>query len=93
MKFFFYGIFLQKSTREGVGIPGDGKYDTVKDYATWGSHIVTAYENPDAGIALTGLVIDVPESSIPRLDAIEAGYERKTITTVRGESVQMYVGK
>lgn len=68
------------------------KYDTVKDYATYGNHIVTAYHQEGAGLALTGLTVEVPEKSIPRLDAIESGYKRVTVTTVNGESVQMYAG-
>lgn len=92
MKFFFYGIFLARHNREAYGIFGEPEYATVKDYATYGVDIVTAYHQADAGLALTGITVDVPLSSIKTLDALEYGYTRQTITTVQGVTAQMYTG-
>lgn len=35
------------------------QYATVMDYATYGGIIVTAYHQADAGLSLTGFVVDV----------------------------------
>lgn len=93
MKFFFYGIFLRKSVRDNYHITSEPRYETIKDYATFGSHIVEAKHIPNCGLALTGIVVDVPVTSIPGLDRLEGGYDRKTIKTESGEEVQMYVEK
>lgn len=91
MKFFFYGIFLSEHQRKSMGIHGPAKYATVLDYATYGQEIVMAHFQADAGLSLTGLVIDVPSHVIPALDALEFGYKRKQLKTVQGEQVYMYV--
>lgn len=94
VKFFFYGIFLDKSVRERYGITSEPDYQTVRDYATEGDYIVTAHHySPELGLALTGIVVEVPEDCIPAIDRLEGGYDRVTVKTVQGHQVQMYVGK
>ena len=58
-KLFVYGIFLDESTRNRYFMENP-EYDTVKDFLTYGSRIVTAYKQEDCGLALTGLVVDMP---------------------------------
>lgn len=92
MLFFTYGIFLQESTRENLlGNYETPQYDTVKDYTTVGEHIVEAV--PARGTTLTGLVFDITSKQLDKLDNIEAGYDRVTITTVLGRRAIMYVKK
>lgn len=93
MKFFFYGIFLDKSRRRVYGIQGNANYDLVKDYVTYevANGIVMAAKVPNHRLALTGVVVEVPPKSIPSLDYLEQDYKRITVTTVLGETVQMYV--
>lgn len=90
-KFFFYGIFLNESTRESYNITSEPKYDTVLGYATFGHSIVQAAYIPNSKLSLTGIVVDVPESSIPSIDRLEGGYDRITVQTTRGQTCQMYV--
>jgi hypothetical protein len=89
---FVYGIFLDEYSRRHYGMVNP-RYDTVSDYATYGGSIVTAYKQEDAGLALTGLTVDVPKSNWGRLDALEGGYDRVTVKTNTGKQVFMYVGK
>lgn len=89
MKFFTYGIFLSYGTRRRYGIIANAHYATVKNYSTFGGHIVQA--KPCEGHTLTGMVVEVPDHIWPTLDAIEAGYDRITIKTTGGEEAQMYV--
>ena len=78
------------------------EYDTVKDFLTYGSRIVTAYKQEDCGLALTGLVVDMPSyiykgneaiDNWARLDALEGGYHRIKVKTVRGVEAYMYAGE
>lgn len=104
MKLFVYGIFLGESMREGYGMRVIG-YDTVRDYITVGGHIVQAKKvDPKMGAALTGLVVEVPETlaydhkegeydNIERLDALETGYDRVIVQTTAGHECWMYCEK
>lgn len=92
MLFFFYGIFLSRDQRERLGAFGEPIYDTVRDYITLGHRIVWAVEvDHDIEASLTGIVLEVPENSIPLLDTIETGYKRITVRTTGRREVQMYV--
>lgn len=102
-KLFVYGIFLGAGMREHYGMVNP-QYATVKDYATWGNHIVCAYPDPGKGLALTGLLVDIPkfinrddgrgdQDNWMRLDALEGGYTREVIKTTDGTEAFMYVGR
>lgn len=101
-RLFVYGIFLDE-LRRGRYAMSNPEYDTVRDYVTYGDHIVTAYHQPRRGLALTGLTVDVNPYELgergelidtwARLDRLEGGYERKVITTTTGVEAYMYVGK
>lgn len=91
-KLFVYGIFLSQRNRDRYGMVNP-VYDTVKDYATVGEHVVEAIHVPNMGLALTGLVVDMPVDRWPSLDALEAGYVRREVTTVTGETAYMYMAK
>lgn len=91
-RLFVYGIFLGQGCRDAYGM-SNPEYATVLDYATFGGSIVEAYRIPDYGLSLTGLTVDVDPECWRRLDALEAGYTRKKVTTTDGEEVYMYVGK
>lgn len=69
------------------------EYATVLDYATFGGSIVQAVRIPNAGLSLTGLTVDIPDSQWPSLDALEGGYDRELVTTTDNEQVYMYTGK
>jgi hypothetical protein len=100
-RLFVYGIFLGENMRRAYGM-SNPRYATVLDYATWGHHIVQAHKQKGAGLALTGLLVDVaPYMTTDRgirnnwaaLDALEGGYDRIVITTTDGDKAFMYVGK
>jgi gamma-glutamylcyclotransferase (GGCT)/AIG2-like uncharacterized protein YtfP len=91
-KLFVYGIFLDERNRQYYGM-SNPSYDTVADYATYGGEIVAAYHQPNAGLALTGLVVNIDPARWPELDRLEGGYTRREVTTLRGERVYMYEGK
>lgn len=100
-KLFVYGIFLGEDMRQAYGM-SNPRYATVKDYATWGEHIVMAYHQQGAGLALSGLLVDVAPFQMGRkgmrdnwamLDALEGGYDRIEITTTDNDKAYMYVGK
>lgn len=61
----------------------------MEGWATVGGYIVMAV--PCEGATLTGLVAEVPDSSVNRLDSLERGYSKITVTTTDGEDVKMYV--
>lgn len=93
MKFFFYGIFLDKKVRKSYGMPSEATYATIPDYYTFAisPDIVMAARMKGVKLSLSGLVVDVPESVIPALDDLERGYRRETVMTAQEEQVQMYV--
>lgn len=91
-RLFVYGIFLSERNRKHYSMINPD-YATVKDYATFGHHIVEAIHIPEHGLALTGLTVDIPSASWPELDALEGGYTRERVVTTDGEAVWMYVGK
>lgn len=92
MKFFFYGVFLEKAAREQYRITDEPRYATVKNYLTVGDYIVQATSiSSNANAALSGIIVDVPEESIERLDELERSYDRVTIETTYGERAEMYV--
>lgn len=91
---FVYGIFLGEHNRYSYGLLNP-RYATVKNYVTYGSHIVTAYAvDAKAGVTLTGLLCDVPpDYNWRNIDALEGGYSRVIIQTESGEQAYMYAGK
>lgn len=102
IRFFVYGIFLGEYSREKYGMINP-RYATVRGFVTVGVNaqgtIVEAKKAP-SDMVLTGLVVDVPVKvqtpygeldNIDRLDRMEAGYNRITITTTDGDKCQMYV--
>lgn len=91
-KLFVYGIFLDENMREMYHMTNP-KYDTVKDFATFGSTIVTAQYVPQAGLALTGVTVDYDPEQWERLDGLEGGYDRIIIDTTHGERAYMYAEK
>lgn len=91
-KLFVYGIFLDEKNRQRYGM-SNPRYATVKDYATWGNYIVTAKHQSGAGLALTGLLVDIEPEAWPRLDALEAGYDREEVDVLGLGKAYMYVGK
>lgn len=91
-RLFVYGIFLSESQRARYGMTNP-QYATVKNYVTYGDQIVTAYKQENAGLALTGLLVDVDPEHWDRIDRLEGGYVRTVITTTGGEQAYMYAGK
>ena len=100
-KLFVYGIFLDESMRKRYFMENP-EYATVKDFVTYGSHIVTAYKQEGAGLALTGLLVDMPSyiykgneaiDNWARLDALEGGYHRIKIKTENGIEAYTYAGE
>lgn len=89
-KLFVYGIFLDEDRRKSYGMTNP-RYATVKDYATFGGGIVWAKHIPECGLSLTGLLVDVDPKHWDRLDALEAGYDRKIVNA--GVKAYMYVGR
>src|SRR5258708_25919628 len=99
-KLFVYGIFLGERMRQAYGMTNP-RYDTVKDYVTYGDHVVQAHHQPERGLALSGLVVDVEPYQLNELgqlhhvwsalDRLERGYDRIEIVTVTGEQAYMYV--
>ena len=91
-RLFVYGIFLSERNRRLYGMRNP-EYATVRDYLTVGDVIVEAVKVKNAGLALTGLVVDMDPRKWESLDALEGGYNREIVTTTDGERVFMYVGK
>ena len=91
-RLFVYGIFLGAYAREIHGMSGE-YYATVKDYCTYGNIIVAAVKQPNLGLALTGLIVNVDPKKWPIIDRLEFGYDRVKIETTTGEKAWMYVGK
>lgn len=101
-RLFVYGIFLDEERRRYYGMTNP-EYATVPDYCTYGTYIVEAVYAPKRGLALTGLIVDMPAfvmddkgktvDNWAELDALEYNYRRKTVTTSDGEEVWMYVEK
>lgn len=91
-RLFVYGIFLDERQRQAFGM-ANPHYATVKDYVTYGSQIVVAHHQANAGLALTGLVVTMDPTKWGRLDALEHGYNRILITTTDGDRAYMYAGK
>ena len=89
VKLFVYGIFLDEMNRLYYGMENPS-YDTVRGYITVGDSIVTAVPSTIIGSSLTGLLVDVPVSSFPRLDLLESGYDRIKVTTTSGFEAFMY---
>lgn len=87
-----YGIFLSEHNRREFGMSSP-VYATVLNYATFGGSIVEAIHIPNAGLSLTGLVVDVDPSRWGDIDSLEGGYDRSIVTTTDGETVYMYTGK
>lgn len=95
-KLFVYGIFLGEYTRQGYGMTNP-RYATVRDYATFGGHIVQAQHVPGVGFSLTGLLVDIPRDRWKSLDRLEGGYSRVKVNVETGwnteEEAWMYVAK
>lgn len=91
MRLFVYGIFLDPVNQANFGMTHP-EYDTVRDYATYGHGIVTAYHNPGKGLSLAGLIVLVPKDQWAKLDKLERGYDRVTVETTGGVETFMYVG-
>ena len=90
-KLFVYGIFLDERNRNAYGM-SNPHYATVAGYITIGSRIVQAVRADGLGAALTGLLVDVEPDQWPRIDMLESGYDRITITTTDGIEAYMYAG-
>lgn len=90
-KLFVYGIFLSQRTRDGYGMKNP-VYAVVPDYTTVhrGGSIVKAVKVLDAGLGLTGLLVDLPIENWEKLDDLEHGYERIKVKTIDGEEAYMY---
>lgn len=87
-KLFVYGIFLDEHNRDSYGMSSP-RYATVRDFLTVGGGIVQAVYVPDAGLSLTGLLVDMNPEYWRDLDALEHGYER-ILVRVGGEYAWMY---
>ena len=66
------------------------QYTTVPGYLTVGSYIVKAVETDNASVALTGLLVDIDPTMWPRLDSLEAGYDRIKVRDTSGNIAYMY---
>lgn len=89
-KLFVYGIFLGATMRSYYEMHNP-MYATVPGFLTVGQHIVQArYEPTYPNLALTGLLVEIPDDRFESLDALEGGYERVRVTTDSGEAF-MYV--
>lgn len=70
------------------------QYATVKGYATTGvtasGQIVAAVRVQDE-FFLTGLTVNMPESRLEGLDALERGYRRIKVKNTNGNKCWMYV--
>ncbi len=91
IRLFVYGIFLDETMRQSYGMTNP-RYTTVKDYVTYGNGIVVAHRQRGAGLALTGLLVDM-YGDWDELDRLEYGYDRIVIKTTDGDKAYMYVGK
>lgn len=92
-RLFVYGIFLGQKMRDIYGMTNP-EYATVPGYATFGHHIVQAVRIDGArNLALTGLTVDIDPENWERLDRLEGGYERRIVTTDKGEQVYMYTAR
>jgi len=83
-RLFVYGIFLSERTGSIYDFKYVG-YGIVRDMATQAngsSSIVQAVPAP--GLALTGLIVEVPEEKWDRLDRLEHGYKRIWVHTSEG---------
>lgn len=89
-KLFVYGIFLDGDNRARYEMTNPS-YDTVPGYLTVGHHIVSAVRTDENSVALTGLLVDVPDKIFPYLDSLEAGYYRVKVNTSGGTEAFMYV--
>lgn len=101
MKLFVYGIFLDENRRSAYGM-SNPQYAVVPDYATYQLYDEIVEARPCKGAYLTGLIVEVAPTMVTpygerdnweRLDDLERGYQRATITTVRGEEAYIYAGK
>lgn len=91
-RLFVYGIFLDKRNRYRFGMYNE-RYETVQGYITEGSSIVQAKQTDNSRASLTGLTVDLDPRYWDDLDALEAGYDRRIVTTNSGEKVWMYTAK
>jgi len=83
-RLFVYGIFLNERTGDIFDLRYVD-YAIVRDMATRADgpgSIVQAVPAP--GLALTGLVVEVPEENWQRLDRLERGYKRIEVDTSEG---------
>jgi len=88
-KLFVYGIFLGEGMRNAYEMKNPS-YSTVPQYVTVGEGIVQAVKVDAKGVALTGLLVDVPKSVWPRLDRLETGYSRVRVKTHGNTTAFMY---
>lgn len=98
-RLFVYGIFLGQGMRNAYRM-SEERYAVVKDYVTTikGGSIVEAQKGPEGvGLGLTGLIVEVDPVTLEgrdnwaHLDALEHGYKRTVIKTIKGETAYMYV--
>ena len=88
-KLFVYGIFLDEENRKNYGM-SNPQYTTVPGYLTVGSYIVQAVQTDNTSVALTGLLVDMDPAMWPRLDSLEAGYDRIKVRDTSGNIAYMY---
>jgi gamma-glutamylcyclotransferase (GGCT)/AIG2-like uncharacterized protein YtfP len=91
-KLFVYGIFLGQDMRVKFGMTNP-QYATVRDYLTIGGQIVQARKVLGCGLSLTGLLVDVDPKYWASLDSLEAGYDRRRVTTTSGSEAWIYTSK
>lgn len=84
-KLFVYGIFLGQAARNSYGMINP-RYTTVPGYITVGHGIVQAVKVDEPRIELTGLLVEIHPNQWPRLDRLEAGYQRIKVETGLGQA-------
>lgn len=89
VKLFVYGIFLDELNRQHYGMENPS-YDTVPGFITIGDYIVQAIPSSIMGVALTGLLVDVPTNKLQQLDMLELRYSRIKVNTTYGFEAYMY---
>lgn len=89
VKLFVYGIFLDELNRNRYHMTNP-EYTTVKGFVTIGDYIVSAIRTDIDEAALTGLVVDIPEEELYRVDYVEAGYDRIIVNTTSAGDAFMY---
>lgn len=108
-KIFVYGIFLDDYMREQYGMvsPRYATVEGYATRAVSPDGTIVEAVPVQGNYFLTGLVVDMPKmntiqtvdggehrvKALERLDRLENGYDRISVTTTDGEVCQMYVTK